>query len=49
MLGKPFNQKADVYSFGMTLWEIVTCKELFPHHRSAPSSCVSCVVSCGLY
>jgi len=32
MLGKPFNQKADVYSFGMTLWEIVTCKELFPHH-----------------
>jgi len=32
MMGKPFNQKADVYSFGMTLWEIATCKDLFPHH-----------------
>jgi serine/threonine protein kinase len=32
MQDKPFNQAADVYSFGMTLWEIVTCQELFPHH-----------------
>jgi len=32
MEDKPFNQKADVYSFAMCLWEIVTCKDLFPHH-----------------
>eukprot|EP01087_Luapelamoeba_hula_P007302 TRINITY_DN1786_c0_g1_i1.p1 TRINITY_DN1786_c0_g1~~TRINITY_DN1786_c0_g1_i1.p1 ORF type:complete len:520 (-),score=104.71 TRINITY_DN1786_c0_g1_i1:116-1675(-) len=29
---KPFNQKADVYSFAMCLWEVYTCKDLFPHH-----------------
>jgi len=32
MEDKPFNQKADVYSFAMCLWEIYTCKDLFPHH-----------------
>jgi len=32
MLGQPFDQKADVYSFGMVMWEIVTSQDLFPHH-----------------
>ncbi|EGG16486.1 SH2 domain-containing protein [Cavenderia fasciculata] len=28
--GKLFNEKADVYSFGLVLWQIYTRKELFP-------------------
>jgi len=32
MEGRPFNCKADVYSFGMCVWEITTTKDLFPHH-----------------
>ncbi len=30
---KQFNQKIDVYSFGMVLWGIVTCKPLYPNHK----------------
>lgn len=33
MLRQPFNQRADVYSFGMVLWGIYTCKQLYPHHH----------------
>ena len=33
MENKGFDQKADVYSFAMCLWEIFNCEEVFPHHR----------------
>jgi hypothetical protein len=36
MLRQPFNQRADVYSFGMVLWGIYTCKQLYPHHQYDP-------------
>ena len=32
MLFKPFNEKVDVYSFGIVLWEIVMRQAPFPHH-----------------
>jgi len=34
LLGKEVDEKADVYSFGIVLWEIVTGQEPFPHHDS---------------
>jgi len=33
MMGKDFDEKADVYSYAMCLWEIYTCKDLFPNHN----------------
>jgi serine/threonine protein kinase len=30
LLGQTFNEKADVYSFGLVLWQIVARQELFP-------------------
>ena len=36
MMGAPFNEKADVYSFGIVLWEILTFTEPFPHHTNVP-------------
>ena len=36
MMGSPFNEKADVYSFGIVLWEILTFTEPFPHHTNVP-------------
>lgn len=30
LLGQPFNEKADVYSFGLVLWQILSRQELFP-------------------
>ena len=31
---KPYDEKADVFSFGIVLWEVLTCKV-----RTAPSAC----------
>ena len=36
MMGSPFNEKADVYSFAIVLWEILTFTEPFPHHTNVP-------------
>jgi serine/threonine protein kinase len=36
MMGAPFNEKADVYSFGIVLWEMLTFTEPFPHHTNVP-------------
>lgn len=33
MMGKDFDEKADVYSYAMCLWEIYTCEDLFPNHN----------------
>eukprot|EP01113_Clastostelium_recurvatum_P000736 TRINITY_DN10330_c0_g1_i1.p1 TRINITY_DN10330_c0_g1~~TRINITY_DN10330_c0_g1_i1.p1 ORF type:complete len:530 (-),score=138.01 TRINITY_DN10330_c0_g1_i1:100-1689(-) len=32
LLGRTFNEKADVYSFGLVLWQMVTRKELFTEY-----------------
>jgi len=34
LLGKDVDEKADVYSFGIVLWEIMSGQEPFPHHDS---------------
>eukprot|EP01104_Vermistella_antarctica_P008500 TRINITY_DN212_c0_g1_i1.p1 TRINITY_DN212_c0_g1~~TRINITY_DN212_c0_g1_i1.p1 ORF type:complete len:524 (+),score=140.72 TRINITY_DN212_c0_g1_i1:197-1768(+) len=36
LLGQPLDEKADVYSFGIVLWEIVNEKEPFPEFASFP-------------
>eukprot|EP01100_Stratorugosa_tubuloviscum_P013788 TRINITY_DN708_c5_g1_i1.p1 TRINITY_DN708_c5_g1~~TRINITY_DN708_c5_g1_i1.p1 ORF type:complete len:509 (+),score=213.98 TRINITY_DN708_c5_g1_i1:63-1589(+) len=37
MQGRPLNEKADVYSFGLVLWEIVTQSKLFPDMKQFPA------------
>lgn len=32
MMAQEFNEKADVYSYGICLWEFLTCRDPFPHH-----------------
>jgi len=36
MLGQPLDEKSDVYSYGICLWEIVTKQEPFPEMDSYP-------------
>lgn len=31
-MGKQVDAKADIYSFGLVMWEIITGNPLFPHH-----------------
>lgn len=38
MTGRPFNEKCDVYSFGIILWQIITRKEPFEHHNDFRSN-----------
>jgi len=37
LMGKQVDSKADVYSFGLVLWEIITGQALFPHHDNYAS------------
>jgi serine/threonine protein kinase len=32
LMGRPLSEKADVYSFGIVLWELFTYKEPFDTH-----------------
>lgn len=32
LMGRPLSEKADVYSFGIVLWELFTYKEPFDSH-----------------
>jgi len=34
LMAQPVDTKADVYSFGLVLWEMVTGEPLFPHHNN---------------
>jgi len=36
MMGKPLDEKSDVYSYAIVLWEIITCQEPFPEMESYP-------------
>jgi serine/threonine protein kinase len=33
LLNREFNEKADVYSFGLVLWEFVSRTDPFPQHE----------------
>jgi len=34
MMGRPFTEKVDIYSFGIILWQVLTRGEPFSHHRN---------------
>ncbi len=34
MMGKDFNEKCDVYAFGIILWQMITRKEPFSNHNN---------------
>ena len=36
LLKKPFDEKVDVYSFAICLWQIITRKQPFSHHNDLP-------------
>jgi len=34
MRGEPFTEKIDIYSFGLIIWELITCQSVFSNYRT---------------
>jgi serine/threonine protein kinase len=45
MKGKKYLEASDVYSYGMILWELVTCE--IPYYRMTPNQIIGIVADCG--